>query len=217
MCEGTYVGHLQGIAIDQDNTLYWSFTVALVKTDTKGYILKSVPVQTHHGDITWNNGKLYVAVNFGLFNREPGFADSWVYVYDANDLSVISTHEVPELVHGAGGIAYNNGRFAVIGGLPVGYEENYVYEYDENFNFIQRHTLQSGYTVLGIQTACYHNGFWWFGCYGNKLLQTSDSFQLLNLYGLDFGVGIVGLSGDRFFKGVSLSGYRGKVVPFVIE
>jgi hypothetical protein len=35
---------------------------------------------------------------------------------------------VPEVFHGAGGTGYHDGRFVVIGGLPPGVEENYVYE-----------------------------------------------------------------------------------------
>jgi len=205
LCEGRYGGHLQGLAADGEGHIYWSFTVELVKTDMNGKLVKSVAVPSHHGDLTCHDGRVYVAVNLGKFNQEPGEADSWVYVYDAGDLSLLAKHEVPEVVHGAGGIAYHDGRFVVIGGLPKGYEENYAYEYDADFNFIGRHVIESGYTSLGIQTACYALGFWWFGCYGypenSALLKVDGSFRLVDEYDTYSGVGFDGLSGNRFLQG----------------
>ena len=200
VCQGTHYKHLQGIAADSE-AIYWCFTRRLVKTDMAGKVLKTVEVRSHHGDLTCHDGKVYVAVNFGAFNEEPGKEDSWVYVYRASDLSFISKHAVPELVHGAGGMAYHNGRFVVIGGLPRTHEQNYVYEYDENFRFLKRHVLPSGYTVLGIQTACYADGLWWFGCYGGKMLKTDESFRLVGKYDCDVAVGIVKVAKDRFLIG----------------
>ena len=92
-CAGTYPHHLQGICTDDDNALFWSFTTQLVKTDRLGTVLKQVPVGNHHGDLCHHDGRIYVAVNFGNFNDPDGNADSWVYVYDADDLSLIAKHE----------------------------------------------------------------------------------------------------------------------------
>ncbi len=204
-CPGTYGGHLQGVATDKTSAIFWSFTVELVKTDMKGALLKQVTVPTHHGDLCYHDGKVYVAVNLGRFNQEAGKADSWVYVYDANDLKLLAKHEVQEAVHGAGGMEVYKGRFFVVTGLPVGYEENYVYEYDANFKFIKRHVIKSGYTFLGIQTTCCHEGRWWFGCYGKPphLLQTNESFEMAVKCNSYFGVGIAGIKGDLFLQGVS--------------
>jgi hypothetical protein len=203
VCEGRYGGHLQGIAVDEAGDLYWSFTVDLVKTDAHGKLLKSVTVPSHHGDVTYHDGSVYCAVNLGEFNREPGHADNWVYVFQAEDLSLVAKHKIPEIVHGAGGMAYRHGHFFVVGGLPEGYQENYVYQYDREFRFVKRHVIQSGYTRLGIQTACFAHGHWWFGCYGKKLLKTDESFNLLGKYDLDFGVGIVGLPDGKLLKGTT--------------
>jgi len=41
-------------------------------------------------------------------------------VFDAADLKLLSKHKIPEVVHGAGGMAYHGGRFFVVGGLPEG-------------------------------------------------------------------------------------------------
>src|SRR3569832_2175666 len=77
-CEGTYPHHLQGVCADNE-AIYWCFTTELVKTDLNGKLLKKVPVANHHGDLCFNDGKLYVAVNLGKFNDPQGNADSWVY------------------------------------------------------------------------------------------------------------------------------------------
>src|SRR5690606_945087 len=108
--------------------------------DAAGKHLASVEVESHHGDLCAADGKLYVAVNLGKFNHPEGHADSWIYVYDSSTLAFLSRHAVPEVFHGAGGIDIRNGHLYVVGGLPDGVEENYVYEYDGAFRFVKRHT-----------------------------------------------------------------------------
>ncbi|MCA9074591.1 MAG: PmoA family protein [Planctomycetaceae bacterium] len=199
-CEGTYAGHLQGVCTDNDSAIYWSFTTMLVKSDRDGHILKQIPVGSHHGDACFHDGNVYVAVNFGRFNDPDGNADSWVYVYDADDLSLVAKHETQQVVHGAGGIAYHDGKFIVVGGLPDGVEMNYLYEFDPEFNFVKRHTLKSGWTRLGIQTATFADGQWWFGCYGSPkiLLVADESFEDVKRYEFDCSLGIVPIGKARF-------------------
>ena len=93
--------------------IFWSFTRALVKTNPQGKVLKKIPVADHHGDVCLANGKVYCAVNFGAFNHLEGRADNWVYVYAARD-PLLSKHKVPQVKHGAGGIAERKGRFMVV-------------------------------------------------------------------------------------------------------
>ena len=219
VCEGSYDGHLQGLDTDGERFIFWSFTVKIVKTDMSGKVWVSVSAPSHQGDLAYHDGHVYVAVNLGDFNREPGHADSWVYVYDAGDLSLLEKHEVQEAVHGAGGIAYREGHFFIVGGLPESYEENYVYEYDGDFRFIRRHVIRSGQTRLGIQTACYAYGYFWFGCYGYPdnaaLLMADVSLKLTAALDTHASVGIAGLKDFRFFQGHSFKdpagNYRGKV------
>lgn len=198
-CEGTYPHHLQGVCIN-DEAIFWSFTTVLVKTDAKGKVLKEIPVANHHGDLCHHDGKIYVAVNLGKFNDPQGNAKSWVYVYDAKDLSLVSKHPVPEVFHGAGGIGVRENRFFVVGGLPDGVEVNYVYEYDAGFKFQKKHTIKSGHTHLGIQTATYAQGKWWFGCYGSPaiLLVTDEQFQLKGRHEFDCSLGIEALPNGQF-------------------
>ena len=200
-CDGEYRHHLQGVCTNEDGAVYWSFTTTLVKTDENGKVLKKIPVENHHGDLCFHDGKLYVAVNRGRFNDPQCKADSWVYVYDAGDLSLVAKHETPEVFHGAGGIAHHDKTFLVVGGLPEGVDENYVYEYDLKFEFVKRHVIKSGYTRLGIQTAAYADDRWWFGCYGNKLLVTDESFKLVGKFDFDCGIGIVKSGSGKFLIG----------------
>jgi len=218
MCEGAYPRHLQGICTNERDAIYWSWTDTLVKTDSRGHVLKQVKVANHHGDLCFQDGKVFVAVNLGEFNRPPGRADSWVFVYDGNTLAELRRHRVPELVHGAGGMGYHAGKFIVVGGLPEGVNENYIYEYDENFVFQRRHVLASGYTLMGIQTAAFAHGAWYFGCYGNPrvLLRANPRFHLTGRWTFDAALGIVGLADRRFLIGQNNRtegrGYEGRVV-----
>ncbi len=189
-CEGKYPHHLQGICIDGLGNIFWSFTTELVKTNASGKILTKIPVGNHHGDLCFQSGKVFVAVNFGDFNNPQGKADSWVYVYDAEKLLLIAKHQTPEVTYGAGGIATHNEKFVVVGGLPKGIKENYLYEYDEHFKFVKKHVLKSGYTLMGIQTATFADNQWWFGCYGTKLLKADATFNFIAKYDLDCSLGI---------------------------
>jgi hypothetical protein len=199
-CEGTYNIHLQGVCTNERDAIYWCFTDTLVKTDFSGTVLKKIPVGNHHGDLCHAEGKIYVAVNFGKFNDPQQRADSWVYVYDAETLRELAKHKVPELVYGAGGMAHHAGKFLVVGGLPGDLEENYVYEYDPEFRFVKRHVLPSGQTRLGIQTAEFAHGKWWFGCYGSPqiLLVANEELTTVERYEFECSLGIVAQSDGSF-------------------
>jgi hypothetical protein len=103
-------------------------------------------------------------------------------------------------VHGAGGMAFHGGKFFVVGGLPPGVNENYVYEYDENFRFQKRRVIASGYTLMGIQTVTHADGAWWFGCYGKPavLLRADENFTFTGKWEFNASVGIAAIGNGRF-------------------
>ena len=220
-CEGIYPQHLQGFCLDNQGAIYWSFTSRLVKTDMEGKVLRQIIVGDHHGDLCYHDGKVYVAVNYGRFNDAQKRADSWVYVYKTSTLTMVTRHKTPELVYGAGGMAYHDGKFIVIGGLPESLQENYLYEYTPTFKFLKKHVLKTGYTNLGIQTAAFIDGDWWFGCYGNKLLKTDRSFQLRGMYDFDAGLGVAGGKGKSYWiargKTTPGKGCTGRILPASLD
>jgi hypothetical protein len=203
VCEGSYPHHLQGVCVDGAGNIFWSFTTRLVKTDAQGKTLKQIEVANHHGDLTWHDGKVYVAVNLGKFNQPKGSANSWVYEYEADDLTLTKKYEVQDVVHGAGGIAWRDGRFLVVGGLPEGAASNVVYEYDGDFRLIKEHVLAGGYTLMGIQTVAFADGHWWFGCYGKPaiLLKADPDFSNVQRFEFNGSLGIVPLGGGKFLIG----------------
>jgi hypothetical protein len=221
VCDGQYKGHLQGVALDEQ-FIYWSHTVTLVKSDLEGKLVKQVEVASHHGDLTLAQGKLYVAVELGAFNQLAGASEPWVYIYDPIDLRLLERIEVPQLVHGCGAISYHDDRFLLAGGLPESYRQNYLFEFDSRLNFIARHELASGYTKLGIQTLARVEGHWWLGCYGAPvnpgLLQVNDAFEVVAHSSSDFSYGIAQWSeGDQVMQGQCFEGRtRGKLVSLGI-
>jgi len=216
-CEGRYDQHLQGITGNKKDLIYWCFTTTLVKTNLEGKVLKSINIPYHHGDLCFANEKIYVAWS-DKFN-EAG-ANSKVYIYDANDLNLLDIKPVPEATFGAGGIEYYDGHFYVVGGLPINYDENYVFQYDDEFNYVQTHVIASGYTNLGIQTVCFNDNHWWFGCYttnGKKgLIKTDISFNIVDIYDISPAIGLVGWGQEWFLMALHFGqNYQARVVPMV--
>ena len=192
-CEGAYDGHLQGIAMDAEGNIYWSFTVTLVKTDGEGHVIKKVEVPAHHGDCWVAGERLYVAVNHGKFSDGPANRKSYICAYETSDLTLAWKKEVPEVRYGAGALTMRGGHFFVASGrVPKGAEDNRIFEYDGACQFIAEHILKSGPTYLGIQTMAYVDGTWWFGCYGEprETLRADDDFTLQERLPFECSLGI---------------------------
>ncbi len=208
---GVYPGHLQGVCTNDRDALYWSMTTHLVKTDVSGNIVRKVAVPSHHGAPCHLDGKVYVAVNLALFNDAQKRADSWIYVYDGGDLSLLDRRPAPEAVYGAGGVAFGDGRFVVVGGLPDGVGENYLYEYSRDLRPLRTTALKTGHTFKGIQTAAFDGEHWWFGCYGAPafteiLIRTDRAFGAIRQFAFDASTGITPLDRDTLLVARSACG-----------
>jgi len=204
VCAGDYGGHLQGVATDGES-IYWSFTVAVVKTDLTGKILASRAAPSHQGDMCYKDGVVYVAVNRGKFNTETRGV-SQVTAYDAKTLEPLKTIPLPEMPHGAGGMTWKGDKFYIIGGLPLKHEKNYVYEYTSDFTFVKRHDLDTGFTWMGIQTAAHEDNTFYFGIYGSKgdpsgVLACPDDLSSYTRYTGAGSVGIIKLDGAYYLGG----------------
>ena len=204
VCAGDYGGHLQGVATDGES-IYWSFTVAVVKTDLTGKILASRAAPSHQGDMCYKDGVVYVAVNRGKFNTETRGV-SQVTAYDAKTLEPMWTKPLPDMPHGAGGMTWKGDRFYIIGGLPLKHEKNYVYEYTSDFKFVKRYDLDTGFTWMGIQTAAHEDDTFYFGIYGSKgdpsgVLASPDDLSSYTRYTGAGSVGIIKLDGAYYLGG----------------
>ena len=204
VCAGDYGGHHQGVATDGES-IYWSFTVAVVKTDLAGKILASRKAPSHQGDLCYKDGVVYVAVNLGKFNTETRGV-SQVTAYDAKTLEPLKTIPLPEMPHGAGGMTWKGDKFYIIGGLPLKHEKNYVYEYTSDFTFVKRHDLDTGFTWMGIQTAAHEDNAFYFGIYGSKgdpsgVLACPDDLSSYTRYTGAGSVGIIKLDGAYYLGG----------------
>lgn len=165
-CAGEYPGHVQGIATD-GKSLYWSFTNTLVRTDLGGKVLARCDLPMHGGDPCFARGRLYVPAGI-RFNQEPRKArkpESFVLVFTP-ELKRVNTIPLADFKYGAGGMAYRNGHFFIVGGRPDGKPGNTIYEYDENFKLLRRHEVNFN-SAAGIQTINFTpDGRCLIGCYG---------------------------------------------------
>ena len=212
VCEGTYAGHLQGVATD-GKSIYWSFTKTVVRTDLSGRKLAEIEAPSHQGDLCVKDSVVYVAVNLGRFNQATSGV-SKVMSYDAKTLKPLKTWDL-DMPHGAGGMTWAGDRFFVIGGLPATHERNYVHEYDSDFKLVQRHELATGFTLMGIQTAAFEDSRFLFGIYGcpgcpGGVLTCPPDLSSFERW-LDAGdVGMVKLDGDYFTgRTYSINGKKG--------
>ena len=78
-------------------------------------------------------------------------------------------------------MAFHDGRFFIVGGRPEGVPGNTVYEYDREFNLLEKHELDFD-SRFGIQTINRAWGRWYLGCYGlidYASIELDDDFRQL--------------------------------------
>ena len=167
-------GHVQGLASD-GKVIFRAFDYGIIKSDMNGKFLKKADCKMlpgkswmHAGSPCLADGKLYVPVNFGSFNRNLNGKPSlnYIQIFDL-ELNFISSFHVPEVEHGAGCITYANGRFFVSGGRAYQMSGNAVFEYDKNFKFIRKYDIDIT-SYVGVQTIAFDGKYFWLGCFGNR-------------------------------------------------
>ena len=165
-CQGEYEGHVQGIATD-GKSLYWSFTGMVVRTDLGGKVLAKCDLPMHGGDPCFAEGRLYVPAG-SRFSQEPKKKykpENFVLVFTPA-LKRVNTIPLANYKYGAGGMAYRNGHFFIVGGRPGGKGGNTIHEYDGNFKLLRSHEINFN-SASGIQTINFTpEGRCLIGCYG---------------------------------------------------
>lgn len=204
VCPGVYAGHLQGIATDGES-IYWSFSEYVVRTDLGGKLLAKAKIPFHGGDPCWYRGRLYVPIGCD-FNRERPRgrkSNEWIYEFDAG-LKLVKKHRLRTFRYGAGGIAAHDGRFFVVGGRPPKLPGNTVWEYSASFTLLRRHHLDFD-SEVGIQTINRAFGKWYFGCYGTNgcAVVADDEFKVAGRVRPPLAVGMIPLADGLVLVGVA--------------
>ena len=161
----SFQGHVQGVCTDGTN-IYWSMTYDLVKTDLAGRELARYSDKVHLGDLCWRRGRIYVGVN-RMMEKGVRRGDE-VWVFDPERLERVKVYPTPQTIWCNNGIEWYGGRFWIISCTPTYSRYNYVFEYTEDFRFVQCRPIESGWTMLGVQTICLRGDRMLFGCYGNS-------------------------------------------------
>ena len=205
-CEGSWSGHLQGMTFDGKDKLYWVFNQHLVQTGTNGRLINATMLKkeagkaNHGGSPCYANGKIYVPYCGSGFNTylngKPSY--NFVQVYDEKDLSLIKSYPVPDVVYGAGAIAFADGNFFIAGGRPADMPGNTVYEYSPEFKLLKKHHLEFN-SYKGIQSMTFDGENFWFGCYSIRAgaaFRTGRDFKVKEYYNFQGAYGMVPLN-DR--------------------
>ena len=167
VCEGSWRAHCQGVATDGTN-IYWSFSVAVVKTDRTGKVLaKNEIPKGHMGDLCFHGGKVYIGMNMKSAPDKTRVGDE-VWEYDASTMERLAVHPTPQTIWCNNGIEWYGGSFWIVGNVSKDSVYNYVWEYTPDFRFKCCHPIASGWTNLGVQTICATDRDMVFGCYGGK-------------------------------------------------
>ncbi|MBE6426999.1 MAG: hypothetical protein E7028_00165 [Planctomycetaceae bacterium] len=188
-CEGEYPHHLQGFASDGES-IYWSFTSVLMKSDLNGKKISQIDVPSHHGDCCVVEGKLYVATHLNWPSEDR---TAWIYVYDCKSLTLLEKINIPEL-DGAGvdGISFFDGFFYVCCGKD--HEDvvpfNRIFKMTKDFQTVARLQVP-GLTVYGIQAFSWGNGYFWLGTYGKEgTIQCDADMKVVGKHEIDASVGV---------------------------
>ena len=162
----TYPGHIQGACTDGTN-IYWSLTWDLIRTDLSGKKLAHYHNRDFHmGDLCWHRGKVYVGINRTASGGCRRGDEVWVF--EPEKLDRVKVVPTPQTVWCNNGIEWYGGRFWVIGSQPTDSAYNFVFEYTEDFRFVQCRPIESGPMCYGVQTVCLKDDVMYFGCYGLK-------------------------------------------------
>ncbi len=198
-CQGWSPFHLQGIASD-GQSIFWSFTTIIYKTDFTGKILLKKDVPSHHGDLCCHNGNIYVTV--ALHRSKPEGVreyDAFIYVYKTSDLSLVKKYDISDSITvGVDGIEWVDGKFYVGDdkGKDTQIKHNVILVFSPDFNLLERKEVP-GWTWFGVQTITWSNGYFWLGNYirqpGKPTLQLDENLKFVAWHRANIDIGAIAL------------------------
>lgn len=198
-CEGKHPleGHLQGLVSDRKH-IYWAFTTELVKTDLDGNLLMNRIVNTHHGDLTYHDKKLYVSFVRTINSK----AVSRVKVYSAEDLSFIKEYDIEVFEDYIGTLDYYDNHFYIGEDFWQGLKNPKIHKYDLNFNYIESYTIDILLTK-GFENVARFADCWWASSYdsGTPMLKLDDNFEIVEPFSSGFPYGFKQWSEDVVLTG----------------
>lgn len=184
-CDGEtiYTYHMQGFCTDVES-IYWSVTNKLIKTDLNGNVLSETTIQgsfgDHMGDPAYYDGKIFVPMS--LFS-ELGQRESYsagVQVYDASDLSLIA-EETYTADQNFSSAYVDRGTLYIGGGRgQTETHEGKLFMIDPKSLAIKGTVVLTGIDfVIGIQSIGRYSGKWVLGHYTDNNFNT-PSVTFLN-------------------------------------
>lgn len=192
VCEGVYSLHLQGVDINERGEYFWSYTSTIVKTDSKGNVLKTRAVADHHGDLVCWDGKIYVTSAI-IHNYDVGAESTRLCIYNQSDLTFVKGF-VLSGANGFDGITRTpNGFLIAAEPQPVlDATQSDLIEYDNDFNIIARHTIITPPVYWGAQNIAQYGDGYLVSYYGDYVYQLDKNFNVVNIYKSCACYGLIG-------------------------
>ena len=165
--DGKWPYHCQGVATDGES-IYWSFTTVLVKSDLRGKTVDTFRIDRGHmGDLCFHEGRLFVGVNNGSAPDGTRIGDE-VWEFDAMTLNRLKVHPTPQTIWCNNGVEWYDGHFWVVCNASQDCVYNYVFQYTPDFRFKCCRRIASGWTEHGVQAILLAKGKMMFACYGGR-------------------------------------------------
>ena len=155
-CGGLWDGRLQGICSDGKSRIYWVFNNQLIQSDLKGKVINATMLKRENGT--------------RISGGSPCYADDKIYVpyggliqvYNENELTYVKSLHIPELIHGAGAIAFARGNFFIAAWNPPGVPGNLVLECSPEFEVQKKYHLNFS-SNNGIEALSFDGRDFWIG------------------------------------------------------
>lgn len=188
--------HLQDTTTDGE-FIWWCFTGDLVKSQFDGTYISEVSLGADHfGGLCHRDGFIYIAWT-DTGNNWDSTSINKIKVYNGDDLSFVEEHVLSGFQGGIGCIAYRNGVFVVGETLHTATHPLRLLEFNEDFTFLEAHTIVQDFTLKGTEAIDWINDRWLLSTAieGFKMITVDVDFNVTDLP--DFALGLEGLAHSK--------------------